>query len=556
MTRWLFSNVFWRSESGAVAATYALALVPLVAITGLAFDYTRVAGMDTELQNAADQAALAGASQLDRESGSMERAIEAVQGGLVGNATLFSNDNTGQKVDVPAIGITFFATRTDAEAGDPSLGFTDVSRFAEAGFISVTVETRAANYALTPIVGAMRGEMTANAVAGLGSALCRIPPLMICNPDEENLGSGGQVDATFDFAKRTGAGMLVVAGPGGGGAGFWQPGNFGFLDLGGGAAAVAEGLGWLGPSGGCTSLNGAETIEPDTEPGLKTGAIDSINTRFDIYEANACSKGGVCPSAFNARKDLVRPDSDPTADPDIVGVDAKSCKSANDGWRETEGLRYEPPSAAALPSTLTPASMGHPRDMCHAVSTAGSCTDARFGDGNWDRSAYFRSNFVRADGSRWSETDWQYNVTHGANALTTTTPTRYQVYRWETERAGNVIDGVQILAPQKTGIGTEVRNATPICSQKLSGLSTIVKSPDRRVMTVAVVNCTAEGVKGATKDVKIADWMDVFVVEPSADRTRTSKSDIYLEVIRKTDLSIRGQNNAALLRRDVPYLVR
>lgn len=67
---------FVKNADGAVAATYALALIPLIAIAGLAFDYTRAVGLDTELQNAADQAALAGATQLDRETGAITRATD------------------------------------------------------------------------------------------------------------------------------------------------------------------------------------------------------------------------------------------------------------------------------------------------------------------------------------------------------------------------------------------------------------------------------------------------------------------------------------------------
>ena len=52
-------------QRGAVAPLIAVALFALIAVAGIAFDYARVAGMDTELQSAADQAALAAASQLD-----------------------------------------------------------------------------------------------------------------------------------------------------------------------------------------------------------------------------------------------------------------------------------------------------------------------------------------------------------------------------------------------------------------------------------------------------------------------------------------------------------
>ena len=47
-----------RRQRGAVASTVALSLFALIAIGGVAFDYARMASLDTELQNAADQAAL------------------------------------------------------------------------------------------------------------------------------------------------------------------------------------------------------------------------------------------------------------------------------------------------------------------------------------------------------------------------------------------------------------------------------------------------------------------------------------------------------------------
>src|SRR5512139_623779 len=87
-------KAFWRNDSGATAALYALALPALVAIGGVGFDYARLAGMDSELQNAADQAALAGATQLDGQSGSRTRATGAACT-LVINQTLLANDGDG-----------------------------------------------------------------------------------------------------------------------------------------------------------------------------------------------------------------------------------------------------------------------------------------------------------------------------------------------------------------------------------------------------------------------------------------------------------------------------
>ena len=94
-----FGKKLWREESGAVASIYALALPALIAIGGIAFDYTRLAAMDTELQNAADQAALAAVTQLDGRAGAVSRATNAI-------ASLIDKADEHQSVSVPRASIT------------------------------------------------------------------------------------------------------------------------------------------------------------------------------------------------------------------------------------------------------------------------------------------------------------------------------------------------------------------------------------------------------------------------------------------------------------------
>ena len=90
-------------NSAAVAPTVALSLVALIAIGGVAFDYSRLVTMDTELQNAADQAALAAASQLDQRANACSRANAAAQT-LGANQTRFANDGnaSGIAVTIPS----------------------------------------------------------------------------------------------------------------------------------------------------------------------------------------------------------------------------------------------------------------------------------------------------------------------------------------------------------------------------------------------------------------------------------------------------------------------
>lgn len=565
---------FLRNSDGAVAATYALALIPIIAMAGLAWDYTRLVGMDTELQNAADQAALAGATQLDRSAGSMQRAVNAIQNGLVSNSTLLSNDGSGLNVAITdaEVQIVFYETRANAEAGTNGFALsTAATNDTKAGFVQVTVDSRAANFAYTPVVGAFAGNLSASAVAGLGSALCRVPPLMICNPDEP----GG--DLTMDVASRVGVGFLAKK-PGGS---QWVPGNYGWLDVGlaNGAVGVRQALGW-GSAGNCIAQSGADTVE--TQTGNIANAPAALNTRFDVYENGACETGGDCPAALNSRKDFVRP-----VTPAPSSLD-QSCEvnRTQDGWRlPTDAESYYPNDTG--PFSGTPQSMGHPRDKCHAVyqNSADDCrnsslADGGFGDGDWDRDTYFRTHYVRSDNTRWNAMDWKTNLagatidTDGDGTADITLPnfanmdelTRYQLYKWEEANAGAIIDGVTVLGDYTyTDVNgnSRVSHGRPVCSQEF-GFGSGLKTPDRRKLTIAVVNCQQEGLTGGD-EVRVAQWIDVFLVQTSEDRAYnpgggnrvfTQKDEIYVEIIGTADVTNTGSVDGITIRRDVPYLVK
>jgi len=67
-----------------------------------------------------------------------------------------------------------------------------------------------------------------------------------------------------------------------------------------------------------------------------------------------------------------------------------------------------------------------------------------------------------------------------------------------------------------------------------TGVPASTSQKDRRVLTVAAVDCTDLNGKG---DVIVKQWVDVFLVEPSLTRTTptsayaTGKEQIYVEVI-------------------------
>src|SRR6478609_4668476 len=94
-------------RSAAVAPTVALSMFALIGAGGIAFDY---ATLDTEMQNAADQAALAAATQLDQEAGSVARATAAAQNLLV-NQAIMANDGNANGLAVTIPSVVFYATK-------------------------------------------------------------------------------------------------------------------------------------------------------------------------------------------------------------------------------------------------------------------------------------------------------------------------------------------------------------------------------------------------------------------------------------------------------------
>jgi Flp pilus assembly protein TadG len=511
----------------------ALSLFGLIAVGGIAFDYARMATLDTELQAAADQAALAAATQLDGKANACSRAGAAATN-LVGNRTLFANETGGNR------SVTVDAETACDQTGDVKFYKTKTRTIAttdaDAKFVEVTVNSREAFFALTPIVAALRsGAISATAFAGLGSAICKVPPLMMCNPKEGS-------DSAFTTSNYIGKGILLVARQNQADA--YGPGNFGFLDTGydatgGGTAVLRRALGQENFVANCSPTDGVTT-----EPGAPSPAMDAINRRFDILSANTNQNdtcgSGQCPPSTNTRKDLVK-----------QGNGNNSCTlgaGGSPGWKEPSSGKYLPTSPTIdLSSSVTLSPMGHPRDKCHAFDPTTGCTsltgNSRVGNGDWDRAAYFRSNFG-------ASYNWQsaMNAEYGTTAVT-----RYQVYKWELKTANRTINPGGISVSRSVAPGTSY--GAPICEppgREPSG------DFDRRVLTVAVINCGAEsiqgGVNGKKSNVGVTKWIDVFLVEPSVARTRTTANDLYVEVIKERDIGSNATTGGTV-RRDVPYLI-
>jgi len=369
------------------------------------------------------------------------------------------------------------------------------------------------------VVGAFTsGDLDATARAGLGTALCKVPPLMVCPP------SGTSVD--WDAMRGFGIRAVSNSGPN------WAPGDFGYIGP-QDANSTQIGLAFQNPTFECQGVNDTEEVST----GAPAPAIVAINTRFDIYDMSTGSgvalapcHGSACPPALNVTKDLIRAGS---------ASGGNACKIHNNGWRLPDANRRFLPVATAgtdpMRSFQTSGqpidAMGLPRDNMHYCSYyGGTCPDplSRFGDGAWARYDYFN----------------KYHPTRTPENAATMT--RYETYLWE------IAEGyVPNEIASGTGAGALRQNGTAVCNATVPD-----PTRDRRVVQVAVGgNCG--DLAGASTPVEIATWVEMFLVEPGVPSPGRGNGDsgneIYLEVIREVDP---GGEAAQVVRRDVPYLVR
>lgn len=475
---------FLKDQSAAIAPMYAVALLGLIGIAGVGWDYGRLVAMDSELQNAADQAALAAATQLDGRDGAMARARDAANDFLANensewvNRTRMANDGDGRAIT----SLTFrFYESYDSATDSFGNEVTDDANARDANVVSVTVDGREAFYALTPLVGAISsGDITANAVAGLQSAACNIPPLMFCAPEGSNdFPTAADIGIGLDLRERNNQTDLFA------------PGNFDLLQIDYEGVAPNEQNRTLGLNSDLLGCSGAELV---TRPGNRDTETEAFNTRFDLYKNPlACRSGGdFCPAQVT-RSNLVRK----------VTINGNN---PNATCQNTSGGTMVPVSD--IDPALGIADQGLPLDNCQL---SGGC--ASFGDGNWNVNAYMTN--VHDGAALPASADLDGNGSFS----------RYEVYEWE--RADPARRQVKELARE---VSSQPPRTTLYCSAPEPTIgSPVVPSSsqkDRRVLTVASVDCT--DVQGRVP-ISVIKFVDLFMLQPAA--SNGSDVQIRAEII-------------------------
>jgi Flp pilus assembly protein TadG len=501
---------FWHDEGAAIAPLYALALFGLIGIAGVGLDYGRMMAMDSELQNAADQAALAAATQLDGGDDAITRARAAALDYLANadsdwvNVTANSNDGDGRPIT--DLEFHFYTGFEDDDFVGSEL---DDDEGADAKVVEVVVGGREVFFALTPVVDAFAsGDIGAEAVAGLETATCNVPPLMFCIPTGDTSFPGSD-----DIGK--GISMHVRANQ----SDTWAPGNFGFLSIDYPNVSPSDQNHLTGLNSDFLGCAG-NVIESRT--GSRTPEMRALNSRFDIYENGGqvdCdpSTGDFCPSQNTTKNWVVAQSFNNSVTPS-----GPACDTApnNPTWVE----------AATTPAPDT----GFPQD---------TSTTNGYGNGTWAGSTFMSSTYSGASLSDVPDLDGNGSIS------------RYEVYEWQIDDPAN-----RLVRPTKVGYSSTVRpngryNGTAYCAypQTISETAVVPGSTqkDRRVITVAAVDCS--GLNGHAP-VQILRWVDLFLVRPS--NASSSDQSFYAEVIGEADPPGADQSAFQNYGRNKPVLLR
>lgn len=498
-------NRFLRDERGVSMPYFALSIFVLVGVGALAIDVPRMLTTTTEMQSAADAAALAGAHQLNRTDGARARA-RAAAAQVLQNTASFGERGvvTMTESDCGAVAAESacirFLKSLPADDAQPIDSTHVANSDEEARFIQVVVGQNPVKGIFASVLSRQisETEIGASAVAGNDALICAIPPMFMCNPAEPP--GNTDKDYPFDAAALKGIQFQIFAS----GKDF-LPGNFGLLCPAGaedtssgsdcGASIVQEAL---ASTGGTCVRRAAIT----TKPGVNFAKVVSgYNLRFDNWDSQ--TKDWIADPKFYPAQNVTQ----------------------GGGAIATQGQKCE---RAAPDPAKGEAAMALPRDDCFA---AGTC--AWMGDGAWNRDAYFRVN-------HYDPVAGNANIPASLGA----TPTRFEVYRWEVEQNHTVSPGASTADGATTVEEGEIISGNhptrqcyggsfpPNIDYVYGGVNDLDLLKDRRVMPVAVVNCQAEGGSGRfTLD--NPDFAFLFLTEPATGNGNGIQ--MWIEVLGKLD---------------------
>jgi Flp pilus assembly protein TadG len=529
-----------RDVRGSVALYIALGTMVFLPVGAIAIELSSLMALHTEVQQAAEAAALAGAKELDFTAAGLTAAEDAAKTAVTNFQSLAAD--AGNVVEIDTVQFLWALP----PAGQSNYDLYTTTKASEARYIRTITEPRThVSGLLTAFLALWTGDgaeaatniVAGSAVAGRTAVACRTLPLMMCNPAESGTAIAnalGAYDKFGDFLKAnprwTRAQFRIKwIGPG---ASF-GPGTFGLLEptisQKPGAKGVEDELALNIPSF-CVALDGA-TVDPDIKTGQAATVAEGLNVRFDMYKGNWKSESNSAdyPPAPNVTKGY-----------DNSGNGKQKCDP--DIKYETDPNNYQ----------------NLPQDPCFTNPNLANCYafgaidkySAMYGANNgYSLFDYFEVNHPKdISGSSIKSSVFdelkakeiavnnEIGMPLPPTATQSAPVSRYAVYRWELDKASN-IPGSQT---QQGALPKE--EGRPVCNKNNVG------SADRRLLYIAVVNCQAQAAEIAAHGrITVREFAEGFATEPMTHGSGPTKDKgaIFVEIRRTIE---QGSSSNVVLR--------
>ena len=286
-----------KRERGSILATSAIGMLSIILAVGLGVDISRFYLAKTELQNAADAAALAAVSALNTSALGITKATDRA----VAAMNSYDFNNTG--VSFPRENVQF-AVNLNGTYMSESMA---TGQAANIRFVKVTTPESAVGVSFAASLLGNSKNLTASATAGFS-----VPLNMFCNflpVSVIDYGTPIAPGSTYTFRAGT--------------SGSISPGNYQILAVAGeGGKDVRVGL----AAGVDKCAAPGEEYMVDTKPGLTSGPVRvGINTRFDEYQTSHVNPDDMPPDTNvkeNINYDQYKAGS-PSQSPRNAGVDGR-----------------------------------------------------------------------------------------------------------------------------------------------------------------------------------------------------------------------------------------
>lgn len=283
-----FRAKFKSRQQGAVAIIVALSLVALVGMLGLVLDLGHLYVTKTELQNAADSAALSGAKELNGSLAGINNAI---------NRAIEAAGRNKYNLNSQALVITSSNIRvgTCPSAGCmvPVTSITTNALAADKTFLEVNTGSHGLGTWFAQVMSSAHSNLATSAVAVAGKYVANITPIAICRmPDP------GTTPNEFGYERGVSY-QVSNANPIGPGTMFWidpesnAPGVCPVINTNDTRPYICAGRTAYTPVVGGTV---------NTNPGISTPQLASLDSRFDDFAPQGACDPTIAPPDTNIRE--------------------------------------------------------------------------------------------------------------------------------------------------------------------------------------------------------------------------------------------------------------